>query len=174
MRTRYAVSVAIAVVVGVGAACSDSPTGALPGGGTMTAMIGDTLKWSANIGLNARITEDSVLEIEGVGRARGPDAQIVSLVKLSIRQVVIDTLAVELDRVFTFTFANTVVAGYAFYSEGGGDDFATDNPGGSGRVTITRLTATHAEGTFSFTAPRDEGFDAVRRLALGKFSVRLQ
>ncbi|HKS05307.1 MAG TPA: hypothetical protein VJR92_03255 [Gemmatimonadaceae bacterium] len=167
MRTRYVVSSMIGVVAALGAACGgDSPTGAV-GAGTMSAMIGDTLPWRANLSISATLSADSVLEIVGLERTG-------KYVKLNIRQVAVDTQAVNLSRVFDFTFANDETTGYAFFSEDTQNQFTTDNPGGSGRITISLLSPTQVQGTFSFIAARGAGFDPIRRLAQGRFNVRLQ
>jgi hypothetical protein len=167
MNVRYVVSSALVAAAAMGAACGgDSPTGSV-GAGSMSAMIGDTLPWRANLSISATLSPDSVLEIIGLERTG-------KYVKLNVRQVVIDPLTVDLQRVFEFNFSNDETTGYAFFSEDTQNQFTTDNPGGSGRITLSMLSPTQVQGTFTFIAARGVGFDPIRRFAQGRFNVRLQ
>ena len=167
MTKRAYVGVLLLGAAIAAACCGDGGTGT--GGtsdGTMSAMIGDTLEWKANASVTAKLI-DSVLEIEGVERSG-------KYLKLSIRGVGVDAANPDTDRMFTFAAFSAATTGFAFFSESQDDNFTTTSPGGSGTVTIMRMTATRAEGTFTFVAARPTGFDPVRRLAQGKFEVRLQ
>lgn len=167
MRARFLGSLAFAGAAAVGAACNGGgPTDALPGSGRMSAMIGDTLPWKANLTLKATLV-DSVFELEGLERSG-------KFAKLSVRAVAIDTVNTTAVRQFVFSFTDAVTAGYALFSESSDDVFTTDVSGGSGRVTFTLLTDERAVGTFMFIASRPSGFDPIRRLASGVFDVRLQ
>jgi hypothetical protein len=154
--------------VALAAACGDDgPTaGALENDGTMSAMIGDTLPWSANLNVSATL-EDGELLIQGLERTG-------KLVKLSIRDVTVDPQIADINRTVSFSFFTAATTGYAFFSESSSDNFTTTVSGGSGTVVLQRLTETRAEGTFTFIAARAEGDDPVRRLAQGKFDVRIR
>lgn len=54
-----------------------------------------------------------------------------------------------------------------------GTSFATDWPGGSGSVEVTRSTDDAIEGTFSFTALTGPGGESVR-VTEGRFNVPFQ
>src|SRR5687767_6552905 len=85
MRARYLGAIALAGAAALGAGCSggDGPVDALLSDGSMSAMIGDTMPWRANVLVSARLV-DSVLEIQGLERSG-------KFVKISVRGIGVDT-----------------------------------------------------------------------------------
>jgi hypothetical protein len=156
------------------AACGgDDGTGTSPAAdGTMSALVADTLNWSATRSVVAsfRNGELTIIGTERSGR----------YVKLDLYSVTMNPDTTGLEQRFVVSWSSAQ-AGFALYSEGPNDNFSTITTGGQGTIVITRLTATRAVGTFTFVGVRavttssGPGLDDLtRRLSVGVFDVRLQ
>jgi hypothetical protein len=141
--------------------------------GTMSATVGETLHWSSSRSVAATLRGDELV-ITGVERSGHS-------IKLDVFDVVMNPTNPDVEQRFVLTGMSSIPFGFAQYSEGASDNFATNTTGGSGTIVITRLTATRVVGTFTFvgvrvlitgSGPGQE--DLFRRVSVGVFDVRLQ
>ena len=174
MRTKAMVVGAAGMVAAVLAGCGGDATGAsAEADGTMTAHVADTGRWTADKSVIATL-QGGELVMTGTSK-RGPS------VKITVDGVVRDPADPDKVQTFTLSGFSATAFGFATYSEGGINSFGTNTTGGSGTITITRLTETRAVGTFVFVAVRANIVpggpgeqDLFRRLSEGTFDVRLR
>lgn len=141
--------------------------------GTMSATVGNFGTWTADksVAASLRNGELSIVGTEHSGRS----------VTILLAGVELDPADPDKEQTISVYGQALDQPGFARFSEGASHNFSTTQTGGSGTFTITRLTATRAVGTFTFTAVRSGAQpgapgtqDLFRRLMGGQFDVRLQ
>jgi hypothetical protein len=133
-------------------ACSDNGAGP-NGNGTITAKI-DGVSWNAS----AEVQATYIAYVLAIG---GLDSQA--------RTVVLSIPSVMGTGTFALTAGQPAFATVTF----GAQTWSSALTGGTGSVTISTLTGSHAIGTFNFTAPANTGgATGTKVVTSGTFDVR--
>ena len=142
---------------------SDGPTAVndVAGFGSLSALV-NSVAFTAGTGSTAGFGGD-ILEIDALMVAGGE----YRLLQLEVQNVT-----------GTGTYTFSPLAGAGIYYEANNADFDDEavwdtlEPGGSGQVVITLLTASRVEGTFSFVAPPENAeATGTKTVTNGVFSV---
>jgi len=150
-------SAVVATIVAVGSACGGDSTGPNGGGGEMSAQIGGSVNWTANLSATA-VLQNGVLALAGNGGSGANGFQInIGLIGVA-GPGNYPMGAGNFNNVGTVT--SLVVPPVAWVSSG---------VGGTGQVTITTLTASRVVGTFSFTGRATDG--STKTVASGQFDI---
>ncbi len=153
--TRFARFMTCALLCATVAACSDDDNGTNNGGdddNTMSATI-DGQAWTANLAVQGTYA-NGALVIGGTNtNQRGINIAIPNITQTGTYDA-----GPGFSAIVTYNIGITT--------------YVTSNVGGTGTVTLTKLSATEAEGTFSVTTIGAGGTVGTKVITNGKFDVK--
>ena len=156
MKILLPLALALAVLIG-GCNSSTSTDDSTPAGYYMTAKI-EGAAFTANTAALQAVNTSGLLAISG-GTASA-----------SVQQISLTIFGAEQGKTYSLGFGNTSFASVTLGLTSK-DSYSSSLVGGSGSITISKLTATEVEGTFTFKGINTD--EATKNVTEGKFRAKI-